>query len=391
LPIFRSDKSPDVARKLKLFLNPEDAVPRGAIPDAERHDNKVGNPKENIRQSPTSELRTVIESKKQELQRKKHQFQRVRAEQRTAEERRRIIDEHLRGIRGVEQEIFRLEREFRAAEEGWAGAEPVTGALPDFLIIGVGKGGTTFLYHLLSQHPYVEAAALKEPRFFDRLFEDGVEWYRQLFPRPRLKDGRRTITGEATPYLNHPLAPERVASVVPHARLVALLRDPVDRAYSRYHQLVRHGLETRTFEEVVEAEKAWLEARTFEEVVEEQRAWLLETSRQGYRADFDDVAFGDLYKGIYVEHLRRWSEFFSKEQMLVLKSEDFFREPVKTLKDVLDFLDLPEWEPEASQLQKKRNTREYEEMDPVTRRYLEEYFEPHNKRLYDFLGRDVGW
>jgi hypothetical protein len=76
----------------------------------------------------------------------------------------------------------------------------------------------------------------------------------------------------------------------------------------------------------------------------------------------------------------------------VLKSEDLFERPRETLKLVLDFLDLPDWEPEASQLVSRRNKGEYEqEMDPSTRRQLEGFFEPHNRRLYDYLGRDFGW
>ena len=391
MPIFWFDKAIGAARGLQAFLKPERGSTRSVLLGDERHQDKSENLKKDARQSWTSGRRKEIESKKQELHHKKQQFHKVRAEQQATKERPKIIDEHLKSIRGVQQEIFQLERELRAAEEGWEEAGPVTGALPDFLVIGVGKGGTTFLYHLLTQHPLVEPAVAKEPRFFDRLFEEGVEWYRRFFPRPRLKDGRRTITGEATPYLNHPLAPERVAQVVPQARLIALLRNPVDRAYSRYNQLVRHGLETRTFEEFVAVQRAWLETRTSEEIVEVQKRRLLETSQHGYRADVDDAAFGDLYKGVYVDHLLRWSEYFSKEQMLVLKSEDFFGSPAETLKPVLDFLGLPEWEPGTSQLQKKRNTREYEGMDPATRRRLEEYFEPHNRRLYEYLGKDFGW
>ena len=74
--------------------------------------------------------------------------------------------------------------------------------------------------------------------------------------------------------------------------------------------------------------------------------------------------------------------------MLVLKSEDFFERPQETLKPVLDFLDLPDWEPEAWESGQKHN---YERMDPATRRGLEEYFDPHNERLYEHLGTDFGW
>jgi len=93
-----------------------------------------------------------------------------------------------------------------------------------------------------------------------------------------------------------------------------------------------------------------------------------------------------------VDQLLRWSKFFDDEQMLVLKSEDFFERPVETLKVVLDFLNLPDWEPPVSELQKKRHKGSYEqEMNPATRWRLKEFFEPHNRRLYDYLGVDFGW
>jgi hypothetical protein len=83
--------------------------------------------------------------------------------------------------------------------------ESEIGALPDFVVIGGKKCGTTFLYHLLSQHPYVEPASSKELHFFNRFFDEGVEWYRRCFPAPRLQYGRRTITGEGTPeYFSYP-------------------------------------------------------------------------------------------------------------------------------------------------------------------------------------------
>jgi hypothetical protein len=284
-----------------------------------------------------------------ELRRKRRELRGVRDEARAAAERtaRRA---QVKRAKKAKLELVRL----KIAQE--------TGALPDFLIIGAAKGGTMYLYHLLTQHPLVEPAVFKEPHFFDLLFKQGVGWYRECFPQPTRKDGRRTITGEATPgYISHPLVPERVAKVVPQVRLIALLRNPVDRAYSHYQMAVRKSKETRTFEEAAEA-------------------------GLGYDPEY-------LIKSVYVDHLLRWTEFFDREQLLVLKSEDFFENHTETLKVVLEFLGLPEWEPEASELEGgKRNAGRYgEEMDPSTRRRLEEYFEPHNRRLYDFLGVDFGW
>ena len=79
-------------------------------------------------------------------------------------------------------------------------------------------------------------------------------------------------------------------------------------------------------------------------------------------------------------------------QMLMLKSEDFFERPVDTLQVVLDFLDLPEWKPKVWELRYKRNKGKYKEkIDPATRQRLEDYFEPRNRRLYEYLGVDFGW
>jgi hypothetical protein len=109
-------------------------------------------------------------------------------------------------------------------------------------------------------------------------------------------------------------------------------------------------------------------------------------------ASLADVRSGFLSRSIYVDQLQRWTEFFSEEQLLVLKREDFFERPVDRLQGVLDFLDLPEWKPKIWELWYKRNKGKYQEkLGPTTRQRLEDYFEPHNRRLYEYLGVDFGW
>ncbi len=258
----------------------------------------------------------------------------------------------------------KLERRSRRDPARTGIREPDMGALPDFAIIGQRRCGTTFLYHLLSLHPHVERALKKEPYFFSASFDEGVEWYRQYFPAPRLKDGRMTITGEASPLMANTRVPERMASVIPDARLIALLRDPVDRTYSDYQQVVRKGRETRPFEEAI-----------------------------GLDENGPDDEAPYVMRSLYADQLQRWWEYFDRDQMLMLKSEELYESPAETLKVVLDFLELPEWEPEASEVMpKKQNKGGYEEgMEPETRRKLEEFFRPHNERLYEYLGRDFGW
>lgn len=345
----RFDKAFRIVRDAKAFLSPEGD---DALPDTEQHEEQAEKPKKARRRK--REQRKRLRSKKQELSQITKE---LHVAKRGGERSERF--EQVKRTKKKKQEIFRLKNEIRTAKRG---VEGELGALPDFVVIGAPKCGTTFLYHLLTKHPHVEPSAFKELHFFDLLFEEGTEWYRQCFLPPKLKDGRETITGDGTPsYLFHPHAAERMAGVIPEAKLIALLRNPVDRTYSAYHHRARNRDQIRTFEETVETS--------------------LDGPNQGF-----------LSQSIYVDHLLRWSRFFSREQMLVLKSEDFFEHPRETMKFVLDFLDLPDWEPAASELRDKVNKGGYEQrMDPATRRRLEDYFEPHNQRLYEFLGVDFGW
>src|SRR5215212_6336788 len=122
------------------------------------------------------------------------------------------------------------------------------GGLPDFVLIGTQKGGISFFYRLLSNHPLVRPAATKELHFFDRnkVFDRGEDWYRRCFPESARVGGQRTVTGESSPsYLFSAQVPARMAEVIPDAKLVALLRNPIDRAYSHYQMQVRRGTEER--------------------------------------------------------------------------------------------------------------------------------------------------
>ena len=135
--------------------------------------------------------------------------------------------------------------------------------MPDFIIIGTQKGGTTSLYRYLIDHPNIAPIYIKEPHYFDIHFHKGIGWYRSHFPTAvekyyaRHVEKHDLITGEASPYyLFHPRAPQRVAKTLPKAKLIILLRNPVDRAYSQYqHQLRQPGVEPLSFEEAIAYEE----------------------------------------------------------------------------------------------------------------------------------------
>jgi hypothetical protein len=253
------------------------------------------------------------------------------------------------------------------------------GGLPDFIIIGAQKGGTTFLYNLLRRHPQFKPAVRKEIHFFDTpRFRRGLDWYRSHFPQQQQSNGQREITGEASPYyLFYPHAARRVAETIPQTKLIALLRNPVDRAYSDYQHTFRQGNETLAFSEALELEEERLRGER-EKIVADETYRSLNYRRYSY-----------ISRGIYVDQLEEWYKHFDREQLLILKSEDFFARPSDTLELVLPFLDLSERD---FALEGKRNEGGYSDpMDPDTRRWLQDFYEPHNRRLYEYLGRDFDW
>lgn len=274
----------------------------------------------------------------------------------------------------------RTKRAYTARHIFRLGTAPMR-TLPDFLIIGAQKCGTSFLYRLLAQHPYVRPAFVKEVHYFDLNFEKGDNWYRSRFPL-QVGKNQKCVTGEASPYyLFHPHAPRRAAATLPEAKLLVLLRNPVDRAYSHYqHQVMRvtwEGHETLPFEDAIEAEKERLDGE-LEKLLQDE-----------YYDSLNYRSYSYLSRGIYVDQLLAWSKIFDRAQMLVLRSEDLFGDAGSTLRTILDFLQIPRWEPETPA--SIPNKREYTNLNPVLQQRLEQYFEPHNRRLYEYLGEDLGW
>jgi hypothetical protein len=265
-------------------------------------------------------------------------------------------------------------------------ARPTAGLrlLPDYLIIGAQRAGTTSLHRYLIQHPGVRTTLrTKGVHFFDTGYGRGMSWYASRFPT-RLtawyvarRHGVELRTGEASPYyLFHPLVPDRVAEHLPQVKLIALLRDPVQRAYSHYQHEVARGFERLPFEEAIDAEPARLAGET-ERLAAEPLYNSFEHQHHSYLA-----------RGCYAEQLDRWRARFDDQQLLVLSSERFFREPEAIFARVLDFLELPVFAPGAYE---KHNAHEYRQMgDRVRGRLLEHYREP-NRRLYESIGDDFGW
>jgi len=254
--------------------------------------------------------------------------------------------------------------------------------LPDFVIIGAQRCGTTSLYHTLMRHPQIGAASRKEVHFFDTNHDRGALWYRAHFPTvfDRWRGQRvrsRYRAGEASPYyLFHPLAPGRLKAMIPAAKLIVILRNPVDRAYSHYHHSVRKGYESLSFEQALEMEEERLKSEN-ERIASDPQYVSVAHLRWSYTS-----------RGFYMDQLQAWLRHFPREQLLVLHLADLRRHPARTWSRLFEFLGIDAYEIGESE---RRAVGTYDEIPPRTRWMLQERFRPHNARLYDWLGEDLGW
>jgi len=254
--------------------------------------------------------------------------------------------------------------------------------LPDFLIVGAQKSGTTSLHAYLSQHPQLFSSPLKkEIHYFDGgkhrksdSFAKGEIWYRAHFPSQReLSAGSRVF--EASPlYLFHPLAAERIARLAPRTKLIALLRNPVERAISHYLSTKRRKFEPLPMLEAFQKEEERLEqvlaGRDFKNEL---------YIRYTYKS-----------RGRYQEQLDRYRRYFPAQQILLLSSEEFFNDPHESLKRVFDFVEVDAGF-RVGDVTARNVGGSKDEVPSSVHEYLMDYFRPYNRALYEQTGRDFGW
>jgi hypothetical protein len=260
------------------------------------------------------------------------------------------------------------------------------GVLPDFLIIGAQKSGTSSLYRYLAQHPQIRASEPKEVHFFDGglvagddAYARGADWYRRHFPpRAALAPGQRVF--EASPlYLLHPLAPARIAGLLPQARLIAVLRNPVDRALSHYFHNVRTNDRLQHREDLPPREAMAAEEARLAEVL----------TRGDYKSQAYRV-YSYKARGRYLEQLERFWAHFPRERLLVLRAEDLFADPAAAIGRVLDFLELDR-APATIDFRPQNVGRNRGDVDAAAVAELEAYFAPLNRALAAELGPAFAW
>ena len=250
--------------------------------------------------------------------------------------------------------------------------------MPDFIIIGAARCGTTSLYNYLIQHPCIYTAAAKEPGFFGPTYNAGILWYKAHFPSIFYKfyikwqTKQDFLTGEgSTIYLLDQRAPKRVFEKISNVKLIVLLRNPMDRAYSNYNYQVMEKREKRSFNQAIEDELKISNSDNIRLTEYEHNEMMIQK------------AYSYLNPGIYVDQLTNWLEFFPKEQFLIIKTEEFNARPKKTLEHVFEFLGIPNYS--IANLE-KQHVGSYEPMDSKTRQRLIDFYKSHNSRLRDLLG-----
>jgi hypothetical protein len=254
------------------------------------------------------------------------------------------------------------------------------GPLPSFIIIGTQRGGTTYLHDLMLDHPQVSAPLVKEIQYFDGHYHRGTDWYRAHFSRridsrKQVRDAT-SITFEATPdYMYFPRVPGRIKETIPNVKLIAFLRNPVDRAYSHYRLSREIGVEPLDFEQAIAAEWHRLGDSSGKD------------ADDLFDFDFNHLHYSYISKGCYAVQLERWFKVFNEDQLLIIRSEDLYADEAPTLEGVARFLNLPEWRPRKG----KTNSLSYPPMKPATRAYLTEFFESHNAHLSELLGTTWSW
>jgi hypothetical protein len=257
---------------------------------------------------------------------------------------------------------------------------------PSFFIIGVQKGGTTALAQYLIDHPQVIAPQRKDIYFFNNIehFRKGKRWYNAHFAHALYRKiyewrtgEKHTVTFDPTPnYFAAPHAAERLHALYPDAKLILLLRNPTERAWSNYRMCCWHGFESLSFEDALACEDERL--RTDRERAERTGTHSYVEQRLAYRTH-----------GIYVNYLREWLKYFRREQLLILQSENLSGNPAAIYGQVTDFAGLKKHTGiDFSPVNKGKIEKE---MQPGTRTMLNDYYRPYNEELFALLNTTFNW
>ncbi len=248
--------------------------------------------------------------------------------------------------------------------------------LPDVVILGAMRSGTTFLHAALQKHPQVAATKRKELHYLTMYWDKGLEYYRGQMPLrwPRwmyqLFLKKQPIVLDSTPYyLFHPEAPKRLRNVLGAPKCIVLLREPGARAWSHYYHMLTLGCEYLGFRDAVDQEPA---RSTFEAACPE-----LDPAATGH------MLYSYTARGFYADQLRHWWKYVPRERFLLMRSEDLFASPQAAFDTVCDFLDLRRMELPSGL---PYNARSQSPLPEFMRTRLDDLYEAPNQDLFELTG-----
>lgn len=246
---------------------------------------------------------------------------------------------------------------------------------PDFIIAGSQRSGTTSLFSFLSQDKHFFRPIKKEIHYFDNFYFKGIKWYKSHFPSKRYK-GQKLI-GEASPYyMFHPLAMSRIATDLDGVKIILVLRNPIERAYSHYKWEVSQGFETLTFEDALKEEEIRLKGEK-EKIIENPNYY-----------SFNYQHFSYTSRGNYAEQVRNIYQLFGADKCLVLASERLFSKDEQSIERLSEFLGVPRLDFGNFRVS---NSTKKSSMAEETRQYLKEHYEKSNNELFSLINEKFNW
>lgn len=241
---------------------------------------------------------------------------------------------------------------------------------PDFIIAGASKSGTSSIYYYLNHHPQILFSHKKEIDFYWKNFERGLDWYLAHFPT--ITDRPDFLTGEATPnYLRFPQVAQRIKDTFPQVKIIILLRNPIDRAISWHYHKLNSGLTNQDLATAIAEEIDRLSTVSEAEII----------NTGFYNPD-------NIMSSLYIYKIKAWIELLGREQFLILKSEEFYLNPLEIMKKVFQFLGLSNC---PLKYYPKVNSGSYNQVNPKLRQTLADYFAPYNQQLEEYLGMKFNW
>ena len=252
--------------------------------------------------------------------------------------------------------------------------------LPDFLVIGAKRCGTTSLFYHLPEHPCISKSPHDNMGFFNDNFHLGVNWYKSFFPtiftRNKIKSefGNFLAFDVTTTYMEEESTANNVYQIKPNMKIIVILRNPVDRAYSQYHLNLREKAEKRSFEDAMEENMNELNKESYE--------------RYEIKPKFSVEENNYLKKGLYAQQLRHWLNIFPMESMLILSTEEFESNQQVIYNKIFEFLNISQFEVKNTEKMEKGS---YPQMKSETRSLLLDYFRSHNNELFKLINKKFDW